>query len=130
MLTSSDIEKRIINNNALFNNILVIHQNFDIIPSDTKHYGASIDFQDLCELRDDFLDELYDSIVDWVYSSEKYEKLKYAALSKGKSERAANSEIQRKAYQFKRHSPVLDSSTAKFLGMIYYSMIDSFANKS
>lgn len=99
MLTCSEIEKRIINNDALFNNILVVHQNFDIIPSDTKHYGASIDFQDLCELRDDFLDELYDSIVDFVYSSEKYEKLKSAALSKGKSEQAANSEIQRKAHQ-------------------------------
>ena len=47
MLTSSDIEKRLINNDALFNNIYVVHQNFDILPCDTKHFGTSIDYQDL-----------------------------------------------------------------------------------
>ena len=33
------------------------------------HYGTSINYQDLTELRDDFLNELYDTIVNWVYSS-------------------------------------------------------------
>ncbi len=96
-LTESDIDKRIINNDALFNNIHVIHQNFDIIPNENKHYGTSIDFQDLTELRDDFLNELYDTIVDWIYSSEKYAQIKAAAIKKGKSEEAASSEVQRKA---------------------------------
>ncbi len=99
MLTSSDIEKRLINNDALFNNIYVVHQNFDILPCDTKHFGTSIDYQDLLELRDDFLNELYDTIVDWVFSSPRYVKLKEAALRKGKSESAASSEIQRKAQE-------------------------------
>ena len=98
MLTSSDIDRRIINNDALFKNIFVIHQNFDIVPYDTKHYGTSIDYQDILELRDDFLNELYDTIVDWVYSSPRYKKLKEAAIMKGKSESAAISEIQRKAH--------------------------------
>lgn len=99
MLTSPEIEQRIINNDALFKNIFVIHQNFDILPCDTKHYGTSIDYQDILELRDDFLNELYDTIVDWVYSSPRYEKLKEAAIMKGKSESAAISEIQRKAHE-------------------------------
>lgn len=80
MLTSSDIEKRLINNDALFNNIYVVHQNFDILPCDTKHFGTSIDYQDLLELRDDFLNELYDTIVDWVFSSPRYVKLKEGSI--------------------------------------------------
>ena len=50
MLTSSDIDRRIINNDALFKNIFVIHQNFEIVPYDTKHYGTSIVYQDIMEL--------------------------------------------------------------------------------
>lgn len=97
ILTEHDINNRIINNDALFNNIYVINQKFDILPNDKMHYGTSIDFQDIRELRTDFLNELYDSIVDWVYSSEKYSELKNAIIEKGKTPQAACSEIQRKA---------------------------------
>ncbi len=99
MITSKEIEDRIINNDSLFNNIFVVQQKFDIIPDDVNHFGTSIDYQDLSELRDDFISELYDTIVDWVYSSDKYVALKNAAINKGKTEQAANSEIQRKARQ-------------------------------
>ena len=97
-ITSKEIEERMIDNDALFNNIFVFQQKFDIIP-DGNHYGTSIAYQDLTELRDDFINELYDTIVDWVYSSDKYAALKKAAMKKGKSEQAANSEVQRKAHQ-------------------------------
>lgn len=43
------------------------------------------------------MDELYDSIVDWVYSSEKYKELKDIAISNGKTDAAASSEISRRA---------------------------------
>ena len=97
ILTEKDVERRLINNDALFNNIHIIHQNFDIVPGENKHYGTSIDYQDLTELRDDFLNELYDTVVNWVHSSEKYAEMKEAAIKKGKSKEAASSEIQRKA---------------------------------
>ena len=99
MITEKEIENRIINNDALFNNIFVVQQKFDIVPEDTEHIGTSIAYQDLTELRDEFICELYDTIVDWVYSSDKYAEIKNAAISKGKTEQAANSEVQRKAHQ-------------------------------
>lgn len=99
MITDKDIQDRIINNDALFNNIFVVQQKFDIVPEDTEHIGTSIAYQDLTELRDEFICELYDTIVDWVYSSDKYTEIKNAAISKGKTEQAANSEVQRKAHQ-------------------------------
>lgn len=94
-----DIVKRLMNNDALFRNIHVVHQKFDIIPNEKEHYGTSIEYQDIQELREDFLNELYDTIVDWVYSSEKYKQIKMAAMNKGKTEQVTNSEIQRKAHE-------------------------------
>ena len=91
------IKNHLINNDSLFNYIYVIEQNFDTVPNTHNHYGASINYQDLKELKQEFLDELYDSIVDWVYSSEKYIELKDIAISNGKTDAAASSEISRRA---------------------------------
>ena len=102
--SEKDIIARLINNDSLFNKMFVFHQDFDILPNDKKHYGASIAYQDLSELKDDFLNELYDTIVDWVYGSEKYNELKEVVLKNGKSESSANSEIQRKAREKFRKS--------------------------
>lgn len=91
------IKDHLIKNDALFNYIHVIEQNFDIIPDTHNHFGACIDYQDLTELRDEFLRQLYDSIVDWVYSNEKYNELKNIAIKNGKTDAAASSEITRRA---------------------------------
>ena len=91
------IKDHLINNDALFNNIYVIEQKFDIIPDTHNHFGACIDYQDLTELRTEFLEQLYDSIVDWVYSSEKYNELKNIAIRNGKTDASAASEIARRA---------------------------------
>ena len=91
------INDNLINNDSLFNYIYVIEQNFDIIPNTDNHYGACIAYQDITELRNEFLNELYDSIQDWVYNRKKYNKLKTSAMSKGKTESAAAREISRRA---------------------------------
>lgn len=98
-MTTEDIKKRLITNDALFNNIYVIEQAFDIIPKDHLHIGASIAFQDIQELRQGFLEQLVDTVVDWVYGSEKYEELCNQFANSGKSASAASSEVRRKAVQ-------------------------------
>ncbi|MBQ6430525.1 MAG: DUF1837 domain-containing protein [Oscillospiraceae bacterium] len=87
----------LINNDSLFNFIHVIQQNFEIIPDDKQHIGASIAYQDIKELREGFINELYDTIVEWVYSSEKYSELLECEKKQGKSLSVASSAIQRKA---------------------------------
>lgn len=99
MLNENDINDRLTPNDALFNNIYIIQQKFNIEPNKKEHYGASIDYQDIRELRNEFLIELYNSIVDWVYSSDKYKELREAAMKMGRSEAAAHAEIQRKAHE-------------------------------
>lgn len=107
-VTLKDIKKRLINNEALFNNIYMIEQIFDIVPNDHPHFGAAISYQDLVELREDFLEQLIDTVVDWVYSSEKYNDLKKDFISSGKSEAAAVSQVIRKAKQkFRRGNNTL-----------------------
>lgn len=96
-MEEKDILKRLIKNKALFKNIHVITQRYDILPNNKNHIGAFIEYQDIDELRDDFLEELVDSIVDWIYSAPKFAQLKKKAIAKGKSEAAASQVIGRKA---------------------------------
>lgn len=98
-MDEKDILKRLVQNDALFRKIHVMTQIYDILPNDKEHIGAYIEYQDINELREDFLEELTDSIVDWIYSSEKFNELKQKAISKGKTEAAATQEVGRKAKQ-------------------------------
>lgn len=103
-IQEKDILKRLITSDALFNDIHIINQKFNILPDDKLHYGASIDYQDIQELRKDFLNDLVDTIIDWIYSSDKYSSLKALETDKGKSEATAHSTILRKAKQKFRKS--------------------------
>lgn len=96
-MEEKDILKRLIKNDSLFNMIGVIVQRYDILPNNKEHIGAYIEYQDIQELRDGFVEELSDTIVDWIYSSEKYEEIKKKLVNSGKSEAAASQYIGRKA---------------------------------
>lgn len=75
----------------------VIVQQYDILPNNKEHIGAYIEYQDIQELRDEFVEELSYTIVDWIYSSEKYEEIKKKMVNSGMSEAAASEYIGRKA---------------------------------
>lgn len=103
-LQEKDIKEKLVKNNPLFKDVHIIKQKFDILPTDREHYGVNIDYQDIQELREDFINDLLDTVIDWVYSHDKYEELKKKEIRKGKSEAAAFSTIQRKARQKFRKS--------------------------
>lgn len=97
MLREEDILKRLIVADSLFRQIDIVEENYDILPDNKKHIGTYIEYSDLQELRTEFLDELEDTIISWVYSSEKFYRLKEKAMKNGKPESVACSEIYRKA---------------------------------
>ena len=104
-MLQSDVEKKLTMNDALFRNIHVIQQRFDILPDEKEHIGAFIEYQDIAELRAGFLYELFDTIVDWAYNDDKYHMLEEQYQSEGKSKSAAASQIMRKVKQkFRRGS--------------------------
>lgn len=96
-LQEQDILEKLIPNDHLFNYIHVINQKFDIEPKDKEHYGLFIEYQDIKELRKDFLAALEDTIVDWVYSQEKFERIEREAIADGRSKNAASSYVLRRA---------------------------------
>lgn len=97
ILEEKDILKRLIKNDSLFNMIGVVVKRYDILPNNKEHIGAYIEYQDIQELRDGFVEELSDTIVDWIYSSEKYKEIKDELVKNGKSEASASQYIGRKA---------------------------------
>lgn len=127
ILNENDIQKRLIENTALFNNIYVINQTFDILPNSKAHYGASINFQDIQELRSEFLTELYCSIINWVYSSEKYAELKKLYVEAGRSEEAACVAIHEKARNKFRGSK--DSNNLLIQGQLGELLLFHFIQK-
>ena len=96
-MNASEIAKRLMTNPALFADIHIVSKKFEILPDDHIHYGACIDYQDIQELREDFLADLLDTVVDWVYSAEKYAQLKELETQKGKTDATAHSSVNRKA---------------------------------
>lgn len=103
-MTVEEVRDKLINNDALFNYVYMIEQQFDIVPEEHPHFGASIAYQDIQELRSNFLGQLVDTVIDWVYSSEKYKDLKGKYMATGKTEAAAVAEVIRKASQKFRKS--------------------------
>lgn len=98
MITEEELKEKLINNDDLFNKISVFQADFDIVPKNNNHMGAYISIRDTKELRDQFLDSLYDTIVDYVYSQEKYNSLIQREMTKNKKTLAnAGSYVQRKA---------------------------------
>ncbi len=98
MLSEKEIKTRLINNDDLFYKIVVLQQDFEIIPHNGNHIGAYIKIRDQEELRKQFLDSLNDTIVDYVYSSQKYTELIEKEMKKNKkSPSNANSYVKRKA---------------------------------
>ncbi len=97
-MNESEIAKRLMTNPALFADIHIVSKKFEILPDDHMHYGACIDYQDIQELREDFLDDLIDTVVDWVYSAKKICTIKRIRnYKKGKTDATANSSVSRKA---------------------------------
>ena len=60
MLNDDKLKNMLTSNESLFDYIFVVNQEFDILPKNKKHYGVSIDYLDLKELRKEFLNELID----------------------------------------------------------------------
>lgn len=109
-MQKEEVEQLLINNANLFKTLGVYSQTFDIIPSNKEHYGTYIQYQDIIELRTDFLEALEATITEWVYSFEKRDALKKNYLDKGWSEAQSITKIVRKAKnKFRKNSNSEDS---------------------
>jgi hypothetical protein len=98
-----NLDELLIKNDSLFNHLHVINQEFDILPK-AKHYGMAINFTDLQERRADFLSELINTTLDWVYSQSNQERIIGEYQKAGRTQGNAYSALQRSAFEKFRRS--------------------------
>lgn len=78
---------------SFFDKLFVIEQEYNIIPQ-KKHRGLAIKYIDMLESREEFIDELINNVVSWVYGNSKYNKLKKKFMEyEHRSEANANTKI-------------------------------------
>lgn len=82
------------NTDALINQVYWFEQKIEK-PKAASHRGSAITYVDIMEKRDDFLRELKSTMLNWVYSNEKYESIYSEELTKRN-----NDELNTNAYLF------------------------------
>lgn len=68
------MDKYLTNTDKLVNHIYWFYEEFETLPK-REHYGLSINYTDLKERKDDFLSELINTVVSWVYNNNKSKDL-------------------------------------------------------
>lgn len=68
------MEKYLTNTEKLVNHIYWFYEDLETLPK-KDHYGLSINYTDLKERKDDFLSELINTVVSWVYNNSKSKDL-------------------------------------------------------
>ena len=79
-ITKQTIYELISHTESLINHIYWFKQDFNIPPT-KDHIGISIAYTDIQERKDDFLDELVNTVVAWVYSKSETQRIVNDRLS-------------------------------------------------
>ncbi|WEA01702.1 HamA C-terminal domain-containing protein [Mucilaginibacter sp. SJ] len=79
---------------SVMNHVYWVKQAFDVVPS-KEHYASCINYVDLQEYRDEFCDELVNTIPEWIYSNKKAaEIIDQMITEEGRSPRNAESALR------------------------------------
>jgi len=93
MLNALNIEALLTETTAFLQTMYAVQEDFSIVPA-KKHIATCINYVDLEEMRDDFVEELVGTLVPFVYSTEKREEI-IAKFRKGRTEDGARDKLRR-----------------------------------
>lgn len=125
MIDKEELKSMLLTNEHLFNKIFIFQESFNIIPTN-KHIGASIKYVDIKECRVGFIDELVNTIVDWIYSTSKSNKMMKSFMEQGRSVQNAASEVRRSAVQKFRDKGDGDLLQGQFGELLLFCFIQKF----
>ena len=91
-----NIDALLIRHESFFNHVHVVEQEFDILPR-KNHYGMAINYIDLLESREQFVRELLNTVLDWVYSQAKQANILSSLRLQGRTDANAFTELFQKA---------------------------------
>lgn len=93
-----DIESLLVKTEAFINTMYYVHDDFTLIPK-KDHIGTIINYSDLQQMRNDFVEEMILTVVKYVYSEEEQNKIIEEFINEGRDKSAAYSKLTRKATQ-------------------------------
>lgn len=113
---------------SFFEKLFVIEQEYNIIPH-KKHRGLAIKYIDMLERREEFIDELINNVVSWVYGNSKYNKLKKKFIEEEhRTESNANTKILQLARSKFRKLPNKNLLNGQFGELILFLCLKYFFN--
>ncbi len=93
-LSEEKLNNLLCHTQSFMNHVHYVQQKFNLLP-DNEHFGTFINHVDLKEFRGEFLDELINTICEWVYSQSKARGIVDKLRSEGgRSEQNANSQLR------------------------------------
>lgn len=90
---------------SLISKMVYLREDFGLVPQN-DHVGTAIGYSDLIELNDEFVNELTNGIIRFVYSKDKEEKIVEQLMKEGRDRPSAYSELQRRSHNKFRKSNV------------------------
>jgi len=125
-ITEADIEKLTSCTQMFMNHVHWVQQSFSLLP-DKKHYGTCINYVDLQEFRDEFCEELVNTISEWVYSQKKAAEIIDAMLKEGRSALNAQSALRTEAFKkFRNGSTTKLLIQGQFGELLLFNFLQSF----
>lgn len=125
-LTITEIEKLITCTQMFMNHVHWVQQSFNLLP-DKKHFGTCINYIDLQEYRDEFCEELVNTISEWVYSQKKAAEIIDSMLKDGRSSQNAQSALRTEAFKkFRNSSTTKLLIQGQFGELLLFNFLQSF----
>jgi hypothetical protein len=98
ILAEEDVKKLLTCTEFFMNHVHWVQQSFNLQP-DRGHYGACINYVDLQEYRDEFCDELINTVSEWVYSQKKAAKIIADNIGNGRNSQNAQAAFVQHAFK-------------------------------
>lgn len=121
-----EIEKLFSCTKMFMNHVYFVQQSFNLLP-DNKHYGTCINYMDLQEFRDEFCNELVNTISEWVYSQKKAAEIIDLMIKEGRSSQNAQSTLTTESFKkFRNHSTDKLLVQGQFGELLLFNFLQSF----
>lgn len=125
-ITEEEIEALISCTKMFMNHVHFVQQSFNLLP-DNKHYGTCINYVDLQEYRDEFCNELVNTISEWVYSQKKAAEVIDTMIGEGRSFQNAQNTLTTEAFKkFRNQSTDKLLVQGQFGELLLFNFLQSF----
>ncbi|RDI14430.1 DUF1837 domain-containing protein [Flavobacterium sp. AG291] len=125
-MTAEELNKLRSCTKMFMNHVYWFQQSFGLLPN-REHLGTSINFLDLQEFRDEFCEELINTIPEWVYSNTKAECILNDLLSEGRSTLNAQSALRQNTFKKFRNSDSRDITLqGQFGELLLFNFLQHF----